>query len=237
MAERRSDILENIGERGLTIGGGGLLALGFAALLFYYRGDGYLIGLAYILLLVGIGALAYTVYLATRVRQIDSIEVECVYCHVQNSFTAFPENDFRCSSCNRLVPVQDGVILDVHQVRCGYCNTLNYYSDKNEVLICEECDHEIPLATASGEVKHVMRAYAVTDDDRQYELVLTSVGNKQEDLISALQQILALNRNQVKNMLAELPVVVLQGITRKKAEMLQAQLAIHDASAEMRAIE
>jgi hypothetical protein len=47
---------------------------------------------------------------------------------------------------------------------------------------------------------------------------------------------LALNRNQVKQMLDELPVTMLTGITKKKAEMLQAQLSIHDGEAEIRPI-
>jgi hypothetical protein len=44
---------------------------------------------------------------------------------------------------------------------------------------------------------------------------------------------LALNRNQVKQMLEELPVTLLTGIPRRKAEMLKAQLTIHDGIAEM----
>jgi hypothetical protein len=35
---------------------------------------------------------------------------------------------------------------------------------------------------------------------------------------------LALNRNQVKQLLGDLPAVLLTGITRKKAELLEAQL-------------
>jgi hypothetical protein len=77
-----------------------------------------------------------------------------------------------------------------------------------------------------------MKAYAVTDDDRLYELVLTGTGHKNEELIASLQHMLALNRNQVKQMLSELPVAILTGISRKKAEMIQAQLSIHDGVAE-----
>jgi hypothetical protein len=46
-----------------------------------------------------------------------------------------------------------------------------------------------------------------------------------------------LNRNQVKQMLDELPVTVLTGITRKKAEMLKAQLTMHDAGVEFKPME
>jgi 4'-phosphopantetheinyl transferase EntD len=43
---------------------------------------------------------------------------------------------------------------------------------------------------------------------------------------------LALNRNQVKQMLEEVPITLLTGIPRMKAEMLQAQLAAHQAHAQ-----
>jgi 4'-phosphopantetheinyl transferase EntD len=43
-----------------------------------------------------------------------------------------------------------------------------------------------------------------------------------------------LNRNQVKQMLDELPVTLLTGIPRMKAEFLQAQLTANDAVAEFR---
>lgn len=233
MAERKSDIVEGFGEKTVTFGIGGIIALAFAGLLFYYRGDGYLIGLAWVALLAGLAGIGFAVKSVIDANKVTGLRLECVYCHSLNEFTEFPDDDFRCTSCNRLVPIKDGKVLDVQQVRCGYCNTLNYYSEKNDVLICEECDHEIPLASATGEVRHVMRAYAVTDDDRLYELVLTGTGHKNEELIQTLQQILALNRNQVKQMLAELPVTILTGVTRKKAEMLSAQLSMYDGATEM----
>ena len=67
-----------------------------------------------------------------------------------------------------------------------------------------------------------------------YEFILVAHGHKTEDLIESLQRMLALNRNQVKQMLQELPVTLLTGITRQKAEMLQAQLALHEAATEFR---
>jgi len=47
---------------------------------------------------------------------------------------------------------------------------------------------------------------------------------------------LALNRNQVKQMLDETPVTLLTGITKRKALILQAQLASHDAIADAKAL-
>jgi ribosomal protein L7/L12 len=122
------------------------------------------------------------------------------------------------------------------QVRCGSCNALNFYSEKSEVLLCEECNREISISLDDDRAPKRI-AYARRDDDKLYELVLLSNGgHKTEELISALQHMLALNRNQVKQMLDELPVTLLSGIPRMKAEMLQTQLTANDAVAEFKAI-
>jgi hypothetical protein len=238
MPIRRSDVIESIGEKSLTYGVGGIFGLALGGLLYYYRGDGYLIGLAWLLLLAGGGLFVLAVYAASRAPKVESHDVQCPYCSTVNVLTEPPMSDFTCTSCHRVIPVEDGVVLPVFQVRCGYCNELNFYSQKNQVLICEKCDHEIPIATEEGKPqKHVAKAYAVSDDERLYELVLVSAGqHKQEDLISALQHMLALNRGQVKQLLEEVPATLLTGITRKKAEMLQAQLAIHEGAAEFHPI-
>jgi hypothetical protein len=47
---------------------------------------------------------------------------------------------------------------------------------------------------------------------------------------------LALNRNHVKQMFDELPVTLLTGIPRMKAELLQAQLATHGGFAEFKPV-
>lgn len=238
MAKRKSDILEGFGESAFIYGIGGVVCLGLGALLYNYRGSGALVGLAWVLLLAGVGMIGFAIKQVFQSRKVSGLDVKCVYCEAVNTFTEKPTEDFRCNSCNRKVPVLNGAILPVFQVRCGYCNSLNYYSEKTEVLICEECDREIPIAHEDGRpVKHVMKAYAVVDDDRLYEFILTGTGHKNEELISALQHMLALNRNQVKQMLEELPVTILTGITRKKAEMLQAQLALHDAATEFRPVQ
>lgn len=233
MFKRRSDVVEMIGERSLTFGVCGVIALLIGALFYnYQKQGGMLIGFAWVMMIAGVCGILLAAYFGLQVRKVSGVSVKCVYCEAMNEFTEFPEDDFRCGSCNRLVPIKDGKVLEVHQVRCGYCNTLNYYSEKNDLLICESCDREIPLGTGDSPQRHVARAYAVTDDERLYELVLVSQGNKTEEVIATLQTMLALNRNQVKNILNDLPAILLTGIPRRKAEMLAAQLAVHDAAAE-----
>jgi hypothetical protein len=235
---RSSDVVEVHSEHALAFGLGGVVALALGGLLLKYQGDGWLVGFAYVLVLGGIGAVIYAIYCALQIRKVESVSVACCYCHHDNQLVEMPTVDFSCLECHRMIPVAaDGRVLPVSQVRCGFCNELNYYSEKTEVLICEYCDHEIPIAQEEGKpTKHVPRGYAITEDDRLYELVLIAYGPKTEDLIAALQHMLALNRNQVKQMLTELPVTVLTGITRKKAEMLQAQLSIHEGASDIHPI-
>lgn len=237
MPERSSDVVEQFGMRALVAGVGGIIALLIAIVLFIFKGDGALIGLAGVLALAGVAGIGYAIYEMTQIKKVASVVVECPYCKFKNRLTEQPHNDVSCSGCYRMIPVSaDGQILWVNQVRCGFCNHLNYYSAKTEVLLCEECNREVPISVEDGHTpKHI--AFARKDDDNLYELVLLSNGGrKTEELIGALQHMLALNRNQVKQMLDELPVTLLTGIPRMKAEFLQAQLTANDAVAEFRQI-
>ncbi|MFX9012007.1 hypothetical protein ABTN18_19845, partial [Acinetobacter baumannii] len=58
-------------------------------------------------------------------------------------------------------------------------------------------------------------------------------GPKTEEMIDCLQHMLALNRNQVKQMFDELPVTLLTGIPKKKAELLSAQISSHGGTADI----
>ncbi|MDX2064368.1 MAG: hypothetical protein SFX74_01365 [Fimbriimonadaceae bacterium] len=237
--ERVSDVVELISEKSFYFGGGGLLCYIASGLIFWYRGGGTLVPLAYLLLTLGMLLLGFATHSAVQLVDVSSVGVECPYCQYQNELTSAPDDDFTCRSCNRLIPILDQQPMPVSQVRCGFCNTLNFYSEKTEILLCEECNREIPIAGKEDDPtkprKKLSAAYVVaTEDEHMYELVLTGKGHKQEELIASLQHMLALNRNQVKQMLDELPVTLLTGINRRKAEMLQAQLNLHDAETAIR---
>lgn len=238
MTQRASDIVEQHAAKALPSVVGGVIALAASTLFFIYSGGGMMYGLAVVLALAGIGLLIYAGICFSNARKVTSVSVECCYCSHKNLLTAAPDDDFTCAKCNRLVPVVNGVVIEVSQVRCGYCNALNYYSAKTEVLLCEECNREVPVSLEDGRVaKTLPKGFAKVDDENLYELVLTGHnGQHTEELISALQHMLALNRNQVKQMLAELPVTLLSGIPRMKAEMLQTQLSVHGGQADFRVI-
>jgi hypothetical protein len=236
MPRRRSDVIEIIAERALVFGLGGLVSLAIAAVLYAFKGEGYTIGLIGVLAVGGALAVYLSLYSAFEIRKVKRFDVVCPYCQCVNPLAEAATDDVLCSGCDRLIPILDGKVLQVQQVRCGYCNELNYYSDKTEFLICEKCEHEVPIASTNEFSRHVPKGFVTQEDNSLYELVLVAPGNRTEEVISTLQHMLALNRSQVKQILTDAPVTLLTGITRRKAEMLQAQLSVHDASSEFRAL-
>jgi len=233
MPLRKSDVIEIFSAKALTFGLGGIVAIAFAGLLYRFKGEGSTLGLIYVLALAGVASVGYAFSSVFGIRKVTEFPVKCSYCEHVNVLTAPPIEDFPCLNCHRLVPIRDGEVLPVEQVRCGYCNEINYFSDKTEVLICESCDHEVPIAHEEGFVpKNLPKGFAVQDDNKPYDLVLVAPGPKTEEVIDCLQHMLALNRAQVKQIITDAPVKLLTGIARKKAEVLQAQLAVHDATAE-----
>ena len=232
--ERSSDVIEIHWENALSYGLVGSLFIGGFAFLYRYQGEGTLLDLAYVLLSIGLILFGYAMKRAIEVRKVTAVAYTCPYCEGITELTDVATDDYTCVDCGRMVPIQDGDVLTVEQVRCGFCNELNYFSAKTEFLICEHCNHEIPVHSEAP-TKNVPKHYAIVEDDALYELVLVTYGTgKTEELINCLQHMLALNRNQVKNMLNELPVTLLTGITRRKAEILQTQLSIHDGAADAR---
>lgn len=237
---KTSDVIEERSEVALEYVLGGIVVLLLGLLLFRYNdykyGE-YIKVASYVFIAAGIASAAYGFSRAWKVREVPGIGVECCYCKKINKVTEAPTSDFLCGYCNRSIPILDGTVMPVFQVRCGYCNELNYYNAKTEVLICEKCDHEIPIAQEEGKAKkHLPRGFVVQEDPNLYDLVLVETGPKSEELIPVLQHMLALNRKQVKEIMEEVPAVLLTGITFKKAEMLAAQLAAHDAKAQYNAI-
>jgi DNA-directed RNA polymerase subunit RPC12/RpoP len=180
-------------------------------------------------------------YAGSRVmggKRVKSYLSTCPYCGHDSEFAEEPETDYICEECGRRVPIQDGKVLDVTGVRCGFCGSLNFMSEKTKVLICEECDREIPLLDPNtGEMRHVAKGYARVDDTAMYDLVLVKVPRDKEPLINSLQHMLSMTRIQVKDLLDDLPATLIQGVNRRKGEMLRAQIEANDGETEFRVSE
>lgn len=230
--EKTSDVVEIHWENAISYGIGGLFFFFLVWLLVRYQGNGITLPLASVCGIIGLGLFGYGVKRAYLVRTVKSYAYTCPYCEGITELTAIANTDFSCIDCHRMIPIVDGDVIPIHQVRCGYCNELNFYSDKTEFLVCESCNHEIPIST-EGSGRAAPKFMAIVEDNSLYELSLTGYGaTKAEELIDCLQHMLAMNRGQVKNLLADLPATLMTGIPRRKAEMLQAQLSMHDAVAE-----
>lgn len=232
--KRTSDAKEDIAFRTLMCFLPGGVTLAIAAVLFVYA-SGWTLGLRWVLLMAGTAVTAYGFYHWLQIRKVGSYDVVCPFCEAYNDFTEPPQEDVRCRECNREIPIQDGNVLRVYQVRCGYCNTLNWYSDKSTGLLCEQCDREIPISV-SDEVSAspALKTFSRQDDNLPFDLYLIDPGKKIEEFIPVLQQMLALNRNHVKKIVEEVPVLLLQGIPKRKADMLVTQIQVHGGVAEAR---
>ncbi|MCU0315352.1 MAG: hypothetical protein MUC92_02035 [Fimbriimonadaceae bacterium] len=236
VTERSENVKEELGSKAFLAIVPGVIALiiGIIMVVYTSRGSAF-VGLAWVLVVLGVAAIGYGIYIALQARKVADFPIDCPFCDHRNHLTTKPLEDVRCDGCQRLIPILDGVVLKVFQVRCGFCNHLNYYSEKSTGLICESCDREIPIATDEGaEASKALKTYTFRPDDQLYDLVLVAGGAKQEEIITCLQHMLALNRNQVKQILDETPATLLQGIPRKKAELLKAQIEIHDGKAEFK---
>lgn len=231
--ERSSDLQERYGAVLLTCAILGGIAFVIGLLMVIYNSMFFV--LAWMLLVGGLLAEITALMMLLKIRQTgqSSVPVICPFCDYRNLLLAAPTADFTCQSCARSVPIDDyGDVMPVEQVRCSYCNALNFYSAKSVGLLCEECGREIPLAVSDEVAAHsTTRSYAFVEDHESYRLILQTGGTKEEEMIPCLQQMLALNRNQVKDLLSEAPTILLEGIPKKKAELLSAQIAVHGGSA------
>ena len=230
--DRSSNIREIRAQRAILALVPGGLGLAFAFLLFFYA-SGWTEGLRWVMLILSVAAIVYGLWQLTELRKITSYTIVCPFCQGKNVFTDEPMSDVRCDHCNRDIPIVNGTQLKVFQVRCGYCNALNWYSGKSTGLICEQCDREIPIATDDENApSKAFHAFARHDDDAPYNLVLLDPGPKHEEMIPVLQKMLALNRNQVKDLMDDVPMVLLQGVPKKKAELMAAQIQAHGGRAD-----
>lgn len=231
--DRSSNIKEQLGQRALFAIVPGIVGLALGCTLVAYRG--MFVALGYLLILMAVAAIVYGAIQFSHMRKITSFPVKCPFCNHKNDFSEEPAEDVRCEGCQRSIPIEAGRILAVEQVRCGFCNHLNYYSEKSTGLICENCNRVVPIANDNeNRSKTTFEHYTIQDDDRPYDLILNLGSANNEELVSTLQQMLALNRNQVRQMFDELPVTLLTGIPKKKAELLKAQIDMHNGTAEFR---
>ncbi len=195
----------------------------------------WLVGLGAVLLVAGVVLFVLAYMSGKKLKDVKDIEIICPFCQSNNVFTDKPMEDVRCGECSRMIPIENGEMLNVYQVQCGYCRHLNYYSDKSTGLICENCDSVIPIATEDGpDAAKTFERFTLKEDNNPYDLVLLEPEHRSEKLIACLQKMLALNRNQIKDILDACPATLFSGIPRRKAEYLVKDIELAGGAAEYR---
>ena len=119
MTQRSSDIVEQYSAKALGAGIGGLVALGAGIVLFVGGAGPSMVGLASVLALAGVGLIGFAISCMVKAKQVGGVGVVCCYCQYKNMLTEAPTKDFTCQRCNRLVPIENGQVLEISQVRCG----------------------------------------------------------------------------------------------------------------------
>jgi ribosomal protein S27E len=233
MPQRSSDLVETYFARALGAGILGGVFVVLAAVMFAFRGDSGL-PLAVVLALLAIGLLVFAAVALAQSRRVGSYKMACPMCGATNGFEAAPTSDVVCRGCHRTIPIENGKLLSLKQVSCNFCHESNWYSDRTKSLICEACGREILIARPDGSVGAAQ--YAVQDDARPYEAVLIAFEHGTDGLIDAIQRALGTNRSQVRDLMTNLPSVLLTNVPRQKAEMLRNELSHHGAAVEARPV-
>ncbi len=219
--ERSGNLREKTTQKAIMAGVPGLilLAVGFV-MVFLYPGQTFR-GLAFVIFFAGIAGTVLSIYFFTRMRLITEFSIKCPFCSGKNTFLQSPQSDVRCVSCDREIPIVQGRILPVEEVRCGFCNALNFYNEKTVGLFCESCGRVIPISVGEGEEGMMyLEKFGLQDDDGKYDIWLGEDVQNREVLIGELQRLLATNRNVVKELLENTPVKILEGLPRRKAERI-----------------
>jgi ribosomal protein S27E len=236
MAQRSSDLVETYVARALGVGAVAVVFIALSVFMFVYRGDSGL-ALAIVLGVIGGSCLAYALYSFVKSRGVTAHNVKCPMCGSVNGFLQPPMSDVTCQECHRMIPIDNGAILPLKQVSCGSCGESNWYSDRTKVLLCESCGREIAIARPGGDTNwDGTPTYAVQDDSRPYEVVLLAFGQNSDGLITSLQHTLGRNRVQIKELMSQLPAVLVTNVPRQKAEILRSELSHHGAAVEARPV-
>ena len=231
MPQRSSDLVETYTARAMGTGALAVVLLALGGVMFAFRGDSGL-PLAIVLLVMGAGSLGYALFSLAQTRKVGSHKLDCPMCGATNGFEAAPTSDVICRQCHRTIPIQGGKILPLRQVSCGACQESNWYSERTKSLLCEACGKEIAIAQGGSAAQ-----YATTyDDARPYELVLVAFEHASDDLVEALQRALGTNRAAVRNLLTDLPSVLITNVPRQKAEILRNELSHLGAMVEARPV-
>lgn len=226
--QRKSDIVEERVTRLALAGVPGLIAVAIGAWLAF--GGGMFVALGWILFLGGIAALLYGLIGLAALKRGAGFDLRCPFCHKTTSLTGVPERDVRCAHCDRMVPFENGRVLDISPVTCNSCHTTNYYTPHTKHLTCESCGKEIVFTVATSSDAPVATAESASGFHR---VVLTGFGAHLDDLENYLMEHMRVTKPQVEELLLALPAVVFHGVSLEQAQAHVAAIVEHGGSADV----
>ncbi len=139
---RATDIVEQNTSQALMAGIVAIICLILGIVFVAY---GTLAIAGYLLIGIAVGCLGFAVVRIVQNKQIPVEKLTCPYCQFSNALTGKPEKDVMCRSCQRMIPIENGIVLPTYRIKCEHCQTENFFSKRSLKLICEDCGKEINL--------------------------------------------------------------------------------------------
>jgi ribosomal protein L7/L12 len=230
---KRSELLEEAYDQGLTLTIRGVVLLVVSAILLWFF---KLIDLFQLTVLAGLGIAGGVVVIGNgvmkmvRARQAHTVTLNCPYCGKPMEFLKEPTDDYVCDHCDRVVYYENGKPAPVRDVKCAVCGTEYRVSTKAQSFTCERCNRTLRL---TGDKVEVM-GEASDDVMRNYDVLITEVGRNGTEVAMALQSILVCNLPEARRQLQTLPLTVLRNVSERKADAMRRKLRELGAVAVMR---
>ncbi len=184
--------------------------------------------------LVGVGMIVAAVVRMLSSRSLPKVVVNCPYCEYPMEFLKAPTVDFDCEGCHRRVYYENGVQVPIKMITCAFCKTVHKVSAKAKQYTCDRCNRPLRLTEGpAGAVQDTGR-----DDVLQnYDVVLTDIGRKPNEVAMALESILICNLLEARRQMADLPLTVMRNVPERKADAVRRRLRDLGATAVVRPTE
>jgi len=162
------------------------------------------------------------------------ITVNCPYCDFAMQFPERPTVDWDCESCHRRVQYENGVAVPVKDVTCTFCRAQHKVSVKARQYLCDKCNRALKLGDANNAATMVTEQ---SDVMQNYDVLLTDIGRKRNEVALALESILICNLVEARRQMENLPLTVTRNVPERKADAIRRRLRDLGATAIVRVTE
>lgn len=168
-------------------------------------------------------------------RKAPVVTFACPYCDYPMQFPKDPTEDFDCDRCHRRVYFESGKLAPVVEVTCTSCKAVHRVSSMANRFICDKCNRPVNLKKKEGEEDTL--APEQTEILQNYDVLLTQVGRKPNEVGMALQDLLVCNLVEARRQMEELPLTVARNVPERKADAIRRRLRELGATAIVRPAE